>query len=287
MNYYLIILSLLVTFLLNLSTASASTFNFTKCTLPKTETLVIGCTKDCGKFNRKALYKFANKSGYKVKLVDLYSERQSIDIDSVDGILIPGGADINPKYYIQDLNEELKEKIKSLDHLVDYSESGDRRDPFEYELLQKYFSNTKLASTPILGICRGMQMLGVSQGIPLYVDIKAELNIRNRRYKLDKIFLQSKDSSINKIMKDMKFRAVELHHQGPRVDYFKKNKAKWPNINLTGLSNSGKIAEVLEWTDRPVLGVQFHPEYTFGKVRRRIFSWLLNQACHKKTNEKK
>jgi gamma-glutamyl-gamma-aminobutyrate hydrolase PuuD len=70
------------------------------------------------------------------------------------------------------------------------------------------------------------------------------------------------------------------------VDYFKKHKdERWPNINLTALSNRGRIAEVLEWTDRPVLGVQFHPEYTFGKVRRRIFKSFLNQACHKKVSE--
>ena len=204
----------------------------------------------------------------------------------MDAIYIPGGADINPKYYISKVEKELQEKIKSLDHLVDYSDSGDRRDPFEYELLQKYFSNKSMAKTPILGVCRGMQMLAVSQGIPLYVDIKAELGIRNRRYKLDRVYVQSKDSEIAKIMRKSRFRGVELHHQGPRVDYFNKHKdERWPNINLTALSNRGRIAEVFEWTDRPVLGVQFHPEYTFGKVRRRVFRAFLNQACHKKVNE--
>lgn len=285
MNYFLVISSLLITFVLNINSANATAFNFSKCSLPKGTVLKIGCTKDCGKFNRRALYRFARKSGLKIEIINLYSQRQSVDITSMDGILIPGGADINPKYYIDKVEKELQDKIKKLDYLVDYSESGDRRDPFEYQLLQDYFSNPKLAQTPVLGICRGMQILGVSQGIPLYVDIKTELGIRNRRYKLDKIYLQSRDSSINKIMRDMRFRGVELHHQGPRVDYFKKHKSRWPNIELTGLSNRGRIAEVLEWTDRPVLGVQFHPEYTYGKVRRRIFKWLVNQACHKKNKE--
>jgi len=284
MNYFLIISSLLVTFLINLTYASP--FNHDRCVLPKGKVLKIGCTKDCGRFNRWALYRFARKSGYKIELHNLYSERESVDIDAMDAIYIPGGADINPKYYISKVEKELQEKIKSLDHLVDYSDSGDRRDPFEYELLQKYFSNKSMAKTPILGVCRGMQMLAVSQGIPLYVDIKAELGIRNRRYKLDRVYVQSKNSEISKIMRRSRFRGVELHHQGPRVDYFKKHKdERWPNINLTALSNRGRIAEVLEWTDRPVLGVQFHPEYTFGKVRRRIFKSFLNQACHKKVSE--
>lgn len=280
MNYFLIVLSLILTFFVNAS--FAKNFRYQKCKLKKNQTLKIGCTKFCGKYNSRALKKFAKKLGYKIQLVNLYTERQALNIKDVDGVLIPGGADINPKYYINKIEPELQEKIKSLDHLVDYSASGDKRDPFEYRLLQEYFSNPNLKKTPILGICRGMQMLGVSQGIPLYIDLKEELGIKNKRYKLDKVRTQ-RGSAISKIMRKRSFRAVELHHQGPRVDYFKKYKSqRWSHINMSALSNKGKVAEVLEWTNRPVLGVQFHPEYTFGKVRRRIFRWFLNQSCHNK-----
>ena len=122
-------------------------------------------------------------------------------------------------------------------------------------------------------------MLTATQGIPLYIDIKEELGFKNRRYTLDKVKIIKKDSLIRSLQKRKSFRAVENHHQGLRVDYYQKNINKWPHLEVTAYSNRGRIAEVLEFLNRPVLGVQFHPEYTFGKTRRTTFSWLLNRAC--------
>ena len=136
---------------------------------------------------------------------------------------------------------------------------------------------------PLFGICRGMQVLTVSQGIPLYIDIKHELGIKNRRYTLDLVSVNDENSLIKSLMKKSKFRGVELHHQGLHVPYFLKHIENWPHLNLTATSNGGKIGEVLEFSNRPVLGVQFHPEYTFGKVRQNLFKWLLNKACENKT----
>lgn len=286
MKLYLSTLFLVLTFLfkVNYDANAASTFTAENCTLDKDETLTVGCSKDCGKFNSWALKRYARKLGYKLKLQNLYSEKQSLDLSQVDAILIPGGADINPDYYIESVDPKLKEHIRNLDHLVVYTSEGRKRDPFEYNLLKNYFASRSkdLMYTPVLGICRGMQMLTVSQGIPLYIDIKEELGIKNRKYNLDRIYVTNKDSLIYKIRGKTKFRGVEIHHQGLRVDYFKENRAKWPHLDVTAYSHKGKIAEVLEFYNRPVLGVQYHPEYTFGKTRRSHFTWLLKRACMKK-----
>ena len=129
-------------------------------------------------------------------------------------------------------------------------------------------------------------MLTVSQGIPLYVDINKELGIKNRYYKIDKIFSTNPESVIQEAIGDDIYWGVELHHQGLRIPYYEKYRDRWPHLEVTGVSNRGKIAENLEFYNRPVIGVQYHPEYTFGKVRRGIFGWLLNRACHKKQNDK-
>lgn len=286
MKLYLSTLLLVLTFLIKVKfeANAASIFTADSCTLDKGQTLTVACTQECGRFNSWALKRYARKLGYKLNIKTLYSENQTPDLSDVDAILIPGGADINPDYYLASVDPVLRKHTRSLDHLIDYTSEGRKRDPFEYSLLQNYFSsNSKsVAYTPILGICRGMQMITVSQGIPLYVDIKEELGIKNRRYKLDKVHVTNKESLIYKIRGKTKFRGVELHHQGLRVPYFQKNRGRWPYLDVTAYSNNGKIAEVIEFYNRPVMGVQFHPEYTFGKTRRSIFSWLLKRACMKK-----
>ena len=286
MKFYLPTLLLGLSFLLkfSLNANADSQFKMERCSLKKGEVLTIGCTKECGRFNSWGLVKAARKLGYRIKLVNMYTENSTPDFSLVDGILIPGGVDIDPKYYIESAPAELQERIRSLDHLVDYTEDGKKRDPFEYNLIKQYFASTDRETlyTPVLGICRGMQMLTATQGIPLYIDIKEELGFKNRRYTLDKVKIIKKDSLIRSLQKRKSFRAVENHHQGLRVDYYQKNINKWPHLEVTAYSNRGRIAEVLEFLNRPVLGVQFHPEYTFGKTRRTTFSWLLNRACIKK-----
>lgn len=241
------------------------------------QTLNIGCTTKCGFYYRLALRIIANRHGQRINILDL-SREPHVDWANLHGIIIPGGADIDPQYYLGAVEQDLQEYTKGLDHLVNYSSEGARRDPFEYGILKEYFSREDLKHIPILGICRGMQMLAVSQGIPLYVDIKTELGIRNRRYLFDRIFLDEKSHSLMTELFSHSFRGYKYHHQGIRVDYFRRNSSRWPGVSVTSYSNRGRIAESLEFKDRPILGVQFHPEIDFGFERHSVFGWFLDQA---------
>jgi len=257
------------------------------CKLPKGEVLTIGCTTECKYFYKRAIKKVARKLGYKVKVINLYNKKHEIDFNQVDGILIPGGADINPKYYSPFVEKEYQDELKRLDYLVNYSAEGDKRDPFEYKLLYNYFKLPFENKLPLLGICRGMQLMAVSQRVPLYVDIKAQLGIRNRRYIFDRIRVTDKSSKLYSILKFSKFWGFKQHHQGINVPYFKNNKNRWPHLKITSYSNKGKIAESLEVLNKEAFGVQFHPEIDFGKERRRIFSWILRKSCENKLSKPK
>lgn len=245
------------------------------------ESLTIGCATKCDVFFHYALKQVAKKQGLSISVVDMSADGPEINWSKYDGIILPGGADINPALYLSQVEPELQEYTRSLDHLVNYTEEGKRRDPIEYGILKEYFSKPELENLPVLGVCRGMQMLAVSQGIPLWVDIKTELGIRNRRYLYDQIQLESGNSLLNQLFSGS-FKGFERHHQGIRVPYFQANSSRWPHLKITAYSNKGKIAESLEFSNRPVLGVQFHPENDFGFERNKIFGWLLKKALERR-----
>lgn len=245
------------------------------------EPITIGCATKCDVFFRYALRKVGNRKGVTISVVDVSAQGSPIKWEDYDAIIFPGGADIDPKYYLSSVESELQEYTQSLDRLVNYSSEGRRRDPIEYNLLKNYFSRPELSALPVLGVCRGMQMLAVSQGIPLYVDIKAELGIRNRRYLYDRIVLEEGETLMNELFQSS-FKGFERHHQGIRVPYFKSHAERWPYLKITSYSNGGKIAESLEFLNRPVLGVQFHPENDFGFERNRIFGWLIDKALRRR-----
>lgn len=257
-----------------------------ECKMPEGEVLTIGCTNFCGKFNRWALKWYAKKLGYKVRTVNLNAKNPSINYKDVDGVIIPGGSDIDPKYYVDAVTPEMKDHIEKYRDLANLSKIGEIRDEYEFDFLKKYFADESARYQPVLGICRGMQALSVSQGIPMYLDIETELGIKNRNYTLDRVTITNEDSILKDVIKRSSFRAVELHHQGINMSYYEKHRSSWPDLEVTSVSNGGKIAESIEFYNRPVLGVQFHPEYTFGRVRRGVFSWLLKQACFNNNNSK-
>ena len=76
-----------------------------------------------------------------------------------DGIIITGGEDINPLFYNDTLNLKL---CGDIDH---------RRDTLEKKLLDYAFEN----KIPLIGVCRGMQMVNVARGGTLFGDIPSEI----------------------------------------------------------------------------------------------------------------
>ena len=264
----------------------SASLSHASCQLPAGDKITIGCTYKCDFFTRNRLKLVGAKLGYELDFIDL-SEQQNVSevLSQVDSVVIPGGADINPKFYLKDVTPELRDYTQNNLHLVKFTDEGKKRDLFEYTLLKRFLNKTETyQKLPILGICRGMQMMSVAQGLPLYLDIATELGIPNRRYKFDHVDITDKESLMNTLYGEKNFQGFEMHHQGIRVDYYETHKNNFPNVKVSSFSNDGKVAESIEYKEMTALGVQYHPEKSLPKAAYPIFKWLLTKACEYKTS---
>lgn len=268
---------------------SVISFGAIACELPKGESITVGCSYDCDFFYRFRLIMTAWGMGYSAKIVNLRDRGNMQEaLKTVDAVLLPGGADIDPKYYLDSISPELRDYTEKNLELVKYSKEGKYRDSYEYSLVQLYSKDETYKNLPMLGICRGLQMMSVAQGIPLYLDIKTELGIKNRRNLFDRIHLAEEQRTlINTLYSRETFKGYKLHHQGIRVPYYLENQDHYPLTKVTAYSNDRKIAEAIEYTHRPALGVQYHPERSFSGTSVPVFRWFLKKACEYKTSSRK
>lgn len=256
------------------------------CELEQSEYLQIGCTNKCAKTYIQAIQKTAQELKYNIKFVEFNQDNINYNrlLSQVDGIISPGGHDIEPKYYTQLLNKNDKNKVEL--EFKKYGKTnykGKKRDKFEYELFKEYIKNDKYKNLPLVGICYGMQMLAAVEEIPLYVDIQTDIGITARRKINDTIFLKN-DSRLTRYIKDNKITGYKNHHQAINLQFFKdfQKKGLFTNVTISGISNDGKIAEILELKNRPAIGLQFHPERSSLETRDAVFKYFLINACNRK-----
>ena len=164
--------------------------------------------------------------------------------DRVDGLLIPGGSDINPARY----NAEPHEKTSDID---------DQRDETEFALVRWAVAEDR----PVLGICRGNQVFNVALGGTLIQDVpsQVETDIKHNytpheldaaRYVHDVIL--EPDSRVAAILGSTRMPVNSLHHQciGDVA----------PGLKVTAHAPDG-IIEGLEVSEKTfALSVQWHPE---------------------------
>ena len=164
-------------------------------------------------------------------------------IATLDGLILQGGADIDPRVY----GEEPGSLLGPIDAV---------RDRFELELLRGFAA----ASKPVLGVCRGMQLINVGFGGTLHQDLDAA-GVASHPHRCDQLY--------DELSHDLEFvqggwlqklysgalgaKVNSIHHQGVH--------RLGDGLVVDAVSTDGVI-ECVRHAGQPFLvGVQWHPEY--------------------------
>lgn len=209
------------------------------------------------------------KAGASAMVIPCLKKKESLEriLDSVDGVLFSGGADIAPRHY----GEEMQYGLSNVDHLLD---------DMQLELARQ----TLRRGLPAFGICRGIQVLAVAAGGTLYQDIKTQLpysvlhrsagDISTLVHEID----VSKGSMLEGILGSNRIWINSGHHQAV--------KDIPPGFVVAAKASDG-LVEAMERKDADFcLGVQWHPEglYNQDEYARKLFRAFV-EACAKKVDK--
>ena len=199
------------------------------------------------------------RAGAGIRWVELSDPEQAVqDALTCDGLLLPGGGDMDPKFYGQ-------ERIPAC------GEPNLLRDAAEPLLLRAFLD----ADKPVLGICRGIQVMNAVLGGDLYQDIKPFEHLPHNDHwaKVHTVTVR-RGTLLSRILGQDTVLVNSQHHQA--VDRVA------PGFTLAALSEDG-IVEAIEKPDaRFCLGVQWHPEWLSDAdpAMQGLFDAFVN-ACSK------
>lgn len=160
--------------------------------------------------------------------------------EGFDALILCGGNDVDPKYYDEPFNGAVDIDAK--------------RDAAEMKLIQKFIE----AGKPILGICRGHQILNVFFGGSLWQHLPNTEEHRNGRdFYITHVIRAEKDSIVGKLY-GTRFTVNSSHHQA----------IKRPGKDVRVTAWAGEVPEAFEHVKLPVFGVQWHPERMCFSERR-------------------
>jgi putative glutamine amidotransferase len=194
--------------------------------------------------------------------------KDDVSLDGIialaDGLLLMGGHDIDPSFY----GEENRD-CKNVDA---------ERDQLEFALLKRAVAK----GIPVLGICRGFQLINVGFGGTLYQDVQKELPgaLSHDCHYLDGVLALRghlchdmhlvSDSHLVRILGNEEFQVNSLHHQGI--------KKVAEGFRAVGQSSDG-LTEAIESTAHPfVIGVEWHPEESGDEGSQKLFRAFIEAA---------
>jgi putative glutamine amidotransferase len=182
-------------------------------------------------------------------------------LDALDALVLPGGGDLDPANHVDDQHEAVYGVVPE-------------RDAFELELLRVALERPEL---PVLGICRGMQILNVALGgdLELHIpDARGEAVVHRLPPRVPTFHPVRVDPSsvLGEIYGREEFPVCSWHHQEVRRLGRKLEPIAWAPDG---------VIEGLVYTGHPfAIAVQWHPELQVADdpLQRRLFSALVERA---------
>lgn len=217
---------------------------------------------------RQAYIEYVLQTGNLAALIPNVSDSKSAEryAETFDGIIFTGGGDIHPQFYATK-----KQKMTgALNQTVDTT-----RDESELLLYKAFFTRKK----PILGICRGMQLINIAMGGTLTQHIKERaLNevhmngVENGLWYVTSHSVQvDQNSRLHAITNEHTFQVNSAHHQ------MVQKPGKDLAISAKSLRN---IPEAVEYVGNQfVLGVQWHPEQLKESNQSKAIIQAFIAAC--------
>lgn len=207
-----------------------------------------------------------------IEIIRLSAEDNNLDkAKELDAIVFSGGVDAHPKNY-----------GKSNTNYPNAPENFNvTRDEFETELF--YLSQSQ--NLPVLGVCRGMQLLNCVLGGDLTQDIGTDANDIHRNDGNDKkhSITVLPNTLLSKITKVEEDNANSAHHQS--IGHIGNG------LMINARSDDG-IIEGIEWADKEnkpfLLGIQWHPERMYkldmqaSPLSKNIRDYFINEVKRKK-----
>lgn len=178
--------------------------------------------------------------------------------EGYDGLVLCGGADVDPSYYGEPIAGS-KNINKELDEL-------------QFTLLKAFVE----AGKPVLGICRGCQLINIFFGGSLHQDIENAIEHASGVIGCDLVHnVTAQKRSVIYDLYGETFSVNSSHHQAV--------KKLGENLKITMRSEDGKVVEGIEHKTLPIIAIQWHPERMCGAFSRedtvdgsKIFQYFIS-----------
>lgn len=181
-------------------------------------------------------------------------------MSKLDGLVLTGGVDVAPAYYKETPIPELGE-VDSI------------RDIFDLTLFQL----ARNKNVPVLGICRGAQVINVGLGGTLYQDIPSQKNVIGHSGGETNRIACVPGTKTASILGTDSIDVNSYHHQSV--------KDLGADARITAMSSDGVVEAIDCYPNYRILGVQFHPEISAEKdsLMANLFKHIVGEAKLYKT----